>query len=340
MSPVFSTQGLRTEGMVRSVELSRMASSASDPPQAWVGHTNTDDMRSVNTRLTSSGMRQSCERRPASMWIKGMCWPWLPTPRRAWNPCRQTTTQLGRCASMAVRMPSIMSPKRSSRLAGLGQAHIRLRQTQFLEELSAQGLVVMLARVQPRAAPTTHIHQRAVQGRSLDELGPCPHHNQHVLECIHGSQPWSAKLTNAFPATMTWSNTGRSKCLPASHKVEVSRRSASLGWGLPEGWLCTNTRAAAPWPRPGQRRVWDRPRCRQASPEMQISANTWLDRLKSNTQNSSCCKSPKRDTNRFRTSWLVLTHDPARRWCPPFCDPTPWRRRPRWPSQVQCRSPR
>ena len=84
---------------------------------------------------------------------------------------------------------------------------------------------------------------------------------------------------------------------------------------FPDGWLWTNTNAAA-------RMASARPKTNLGSTtvpvnpprEMHISANTRLERRNNTIQNSSCCKSANLLAKRMCTSRLLLNTVPCRRW--------------------------
>ena len=171
-----------------------------------------------------------------------------------------------------------MSQTKLAAVRTRSQANVRLWQLEFFEKLAAERFVVVLSSVDPRGLPARRVVQRPVQGRSFDELRPCTDHDHHAFGGIHLSHPSSAKLTKPSPATITWSRTGKSRYSPARQRLAVSSLSDALGLGLPEGWLCTSTMAAAlsakalPKTSLGSTTVPVNP-----PREMQTSARTWLD---------------------------------------------------------------
>ena len=133
-------------------------------------------IRSVRTRLISSGIVQSNERRPASTWATGM--PSLAAARVAASvelTSPPTHDEVGRSSSRSAlerlqharRLRAVRSRADAQEDVGLGEPEVR-------EHLGRQALVVVLPGVDDPLGDVGALRQRRDDGAILTKFGRAP----------------------------------------------------------------------------------------------------------------------------------------------------------------------
>ena len=142
---------------------------------------STSETRSVRTRFTSSGISQSRERRPDSMWATATrSLVAASAAARVELTSPATSTRSAGCSSRSASMPvsaaavcSAWVPEPTPRLASGSRIWRRSMKP------PGERLVVVLARMQEPDRDPVGFIQRGDHRRRLDEVRPRPHDREH-----------------------------------------------------------------------------------------------------------------------------------------------------------------
>ena len=154
---------------------------AGSPPRPREVQSSTSETRSVTTRLTSSGISQSRERRPDSMWATGDVQLGRGQRRRQGGvDVARDQDQVGGMLEQV----GLDAGQRGRRLLGVGpradaEVGVGLAHPEPLDEPAREGLVVVLARVQEADRDPLGLLQRGDHRSRLDEVRPRAHDREH-----------------------------------------------------------------------------------------------------------------------------------------------------------------
>ena len=142
---------------------------------------STSETRSVRTRFTSSGISQSRERRPDSMWATAT--------RELGGGQRRGQGGIDVAGDQhqvggVLQQVGLDAGERRGRLLGVGaradaEVGIRLAHLEALDESPGERLVVVLARMQEPDRDPVGLIQRGDHRSRLDEVGPRPHDGEY-----------------------------------------------------------------------------------------------------------------------------------------------------------------